>query len=370
MIKKMKKNIKTNTRHIGLDELQYRAFVCYSHDDVGLAQGLLTALRDRNLCVLWDGDITPGAPFSDAIKAMIMRSHLFVPLITKSSNKKPWVHQETGYAIAQGVPVLPIAVANALPKGIPQQLHAILVKPDLSDLKERLAEVNFDQVIMPPVPAATMVQVALWPEQRARLLADNCQRIVQHGFRAGVRQCGAYSSFCLPDRDIEDEIWRIREGNDQRSAYYRYLLREERRGLEVHARHAGCRLILDLDVEFKQFKKKLAKAAREARLKTLLDFLQAEYFQSAPAGHLQVAVSSKAHDKNLTIVGDWFVAESRLPGVGGYRQTVFNWHAPSARRAARAFDDEFDEILENQGIAPGDSVRVAIKEIKKRLRRA
>lgn len=80
-----------------------------------------------------------------------------------------------------------------------------------------------------------------------------------------------------------------------------------------------------------------------------------------------MAISPKACDRNVTIVGDWFVAESRLPRLGGYQQTVFNWHAPAARQVARAFDVEFREILAGQRIAGEDSLQHAVDEIKKRL---
>jgi len=98
-------------------------------------------------------------------------------------------------------------------------------------------------------------------------------------------------------------------------------------------------------------------------MEILLDFLT-----SMPDEKVWVVVSEKAEGRNQTIFGDWFVADSRVPRNEGYHQTVFNWHAPSARRAAIAFDREFQEICRSQKISdPKQSRRKAILEIKKRL---
>ena len=51
-----------------------------------------------------------GERFTERIKTLISHSHVFIPLLTEVSHTRPWVHQETGFAIALRVPVLPIAV--------------------------------------------------------------------------------------------------------------------------------------------------------------------------------------------------------------------------------------------------------------------
>jgi hypothetical protein len=83
-----------------------------------------------------------------------------------------------------------------------------------------------------------------------------------------------------------------------------------------------------------------------------------------PDEKLQIATSHRALSGSLTIVGDWFVAESVTPRPGGYLQTVFDWHAPTALRRARQFDREFEEICEQNGIEPGESRRAAMAEIR------
>jgi len=71
----------------------------------------------------------------------------------------------------------------------------------------------------------------------------------------------------------------------------------------------------------------------------------------------------------LTIVGDWFVAESLVPRPEGYRQTVFSWHAPTVLRWVSAFDQQFEELYAESGLGPNKSRRKAIEKIKKIIRR-
>ena len=96
----------------------YRVFISYSHDDHDIFERLKTALEARpfKLLVLSDRNIGAGSPFTDAIKGLIIHAHLFIPLITKNSKKRPWVHQETGFAMAHNIPILPIVLKGA---GVP-----------------------------------------------------------------------------------------------------------------------------------------------------------------------------------------------------------------------------------------------------------
>jgi hypothetical protein len=64
-----------------------------------------------------------------------------------------------------------------------------------------------------------------------------------------------------------------------------------------------------------------------------------------PDAQLRVVMTPRAREANLTLIGDWFSAESMTPKPGeGHRQTVFTWHAPSVLQTLRAFDEEFEEL--------------------------
>jgi hypothetical protein len=234
------------------------------------------------------------------------------------------------------------------------QLQAVVVKADLSDLADRLRDVNIEQVVFPP-PGRPMsiVEIADWPETRTEMIARCANRVIELGAYGRVRQRGALSSFCLPDRDVYDPIWTTRESGSPRSHYYHQLQRDERRALERHARREGCSLIIDPSMHPKL---KLDAVAIRSRLTTLLEFLE-----SMPSDTVEVVISPRARGENLLIVGDWFSAESMVPRPKeGYRQTVFTWHAPTVLGQARRFDREFEDLGRGN-----TSVAAAVEEIEK-----
>lgn len=340
----------------------FRIFVSYASEDRQLAGILVSALRDLKLEPVWDKDIRPGTPFTDAIKGLISHVHVFMPVITDNSQKRPWVNQETGYAMALNIPVLPVAV-NTLPAEMISQLQAISVNADGTDLAEKLSEINFEQLVSPPPPKPqSTVEIADWPETRTELMARYANLIIELGSYGQLRQRGALSSFCIPNKDIDHQAWKDREGPYPRSRYFLSLLREERRALEKHVRERGCLLMIDPAMEFS----KVGVTARRARLESLQEFLK-----SMPEDKVRVVITPHAREGNLTIVGDWFVAESLTPRAGeGFKQTIFNWHAPTVLRWIRRFDDEFEEVCnERENCSSLESVIGKIDEIVTDLRK-
>ncbi|HUS80371.1 MAG TPA: toll/interleukin-1 receptor domain-containing protein [Armatimonadota bacterium] len=343
----------------GEDRCGFRVFVSYSHEDYDKAQVVTAALRELGLEPWLDDHIKPGTPFTDAIKGMISHAHVFMPIITPISQQRMWVHQETGFAIGLNIPVLPLAVGkarDALPQAMPAELQAVKVAEDLSDLKKQLQAINWpDLVLPPPGRPEHIVAVAQWPEERAALIAECANRVVCMGARGRMRQIGALSSFCLPDEDIGHPIWQRREGRVKRSDYFHHLQREERRALELHARAEGCDLIIDPSIDFRAN----GPQARKARLETLLEFLESMKDHELKGrggrrGALRVAISSRAREINLLLVGDWFVAESQIPRpTEGYRQTIFNWHAPTVLSHVGKFEAEFEELISAPSVVSG-----------------
>lgn len=339
----------------------FRVFISYSHEDRKLAVQLNDALRGLKLEPVWDKDIRPGTPFSDAIKGLIANAHLFMPLISENSQQRPWVHQETGYAMAINIPVLPVAFGN-LPGEMISQLQAISVRLksadefDETDLIEQLNRINIEHLVLSrPVRATAIVEVADYPEERTEMMAACANRVMDLGSNGHLRQRGALSSFSIPNRVLSDPIWKLREDSSQ---FYRNLLRNERIALEEHARKSGCSLMLDPE-------EAMAKMSRDnptrmrARLTTLLEFLE-----SMPDDKVQVVIGWRTGEGNVTILGDWFVAESQARRGAGYRQTVFSWHAPTVLRELRRFDQEFEEYNRRSGLEAGASRRAAITKIE------
>jgi hypothetical protein len=314
----------------------FRVFISYSHEDRNLAQVAAATLEDMHLIPDWDQHIRPGASFAESIKALIHHAHIFMPLITRRSVRRPWVHQETGYAMALNIPILPIAV-EGLAGEMVAQLQAVLVKSDLSDFRERLEEVNFEQVVAEPqFNPLHQVEVTSYPEERTEALARCAQRVFDLDKYGRVRQRAALSSFSIPDLSPGNPIWERRDGQVQRSEFYHKRQWDERQALERHARVEGCDLMIDPDFSLERN----GPAARICRLEILLAFLH-----TMPDEKMRVVMTPRARGANLTIVGDWFSAESMSPRPGeGHRHTAFTWHAPSVLQTMRRFDKEFEEL--------------------------
>ena len=329
----------------------FRIFISYSHEDGALAQAAADALTGMGLTPVWDRHIRPGAPFTEAIKGLIHHAHIFMPIITEHASRRPWVHQETGYAMALSIPILPIAV-DSVPGEMASQLQGLIVRPDFSDFAERLAGVDLEQVILRP--AATEfrnIDVTSYAEERAELLASCAQRVADFGAFGRVRQRAALSSFSIPDRPLTDPIWAKRDGGEKRGEYLLSRQLAERRGLEQHARKAGCDLIIDPAFAFER-------SGREAGL-TRLRILH-KFLETMPDELIRVIVSPDARAANLTLIGDWFSAESLSPKAGeGHRQTVFSWHAPTVLQALRRFDAEFEALAAENPHAPSRQAALA-----------
>ncbi len=319
----------------------FRVFVSYSHEDRDKAAKVVRALRRMGHEPLWDDNIRPGAGFTEAIQGLITHAHVFLPLLTATSQGKPWVHQETGYAIALRIPVLPVVVGKlrdrkVLPAQMMAHVQAVEVRADFRDVGRRLREVDLSRLVFPAPPVPPLTQIADWPEKRAELLAECSERVEELAGCQRVRQLAALSSFSLPDEDVRDPVWKLREGGHPRTRYYRLLQRKERQALERHARGAGCDLILTPRL----IAARLGGGRAKARLATLRDFLD-----SMPDDKVRIVTYPRLPGQNLTMVGDWFVAESLTPRAGhGYRQTTFSWHAPSVSRWVRKFDRDFTEL--------------------------
>ena len=179
----------------------FRVFLSYAHEDEELARRVAAFLKKQGLINMWDRSIDPAKRFTDEIKTRIGCSHLFMPLITRNSSKRPWVHQETGYAAGTGVPVLPIAIGK-MPDQMIRELQAAKVGPRLQGLADELTETRIEQTVLPPghPPSPTFTN-ADHAEQRAELITQSGAK-VRHLDKTGcggrVRQRGAFSSFCLP----------------------------------------------------------------------------------------------------------------------------------------------------------------------------
>jgi TIR domain len=339
-----------------IKEENYRVFLSYSHSDKKVAKKIVKKLQNLNLTVLWDEEIRPSVPFSNSIKNMITYSHLFISLITNKSKYSPWVHQEIGYAVAINIPILPIAIGN-LPKGMIKQIHAVTLDIELESF-DKIINLDFikETIENKPSPSLEIVKVAYLPEKRTEFMAKYANGVIDRGNYGKVRQIGPFSSFSIPDTEVDDKMWKIRDNRDK---HYHNLQREERISLEKHVEQRGCKLIIDPSLIFTG----RPKEATINRLETLRQFL----IKNRTNKNIEIAICNSARERSLTIVGNWFSALSINPDPSGYKQTIFSWHAKEVLDELNKFDILFNEILEGYKFRPKNSCDYAIKEVEKCL---
>jgi TIR domain-containing protein len=326
----------------------FRVFLSYSSAERELAGRIVSVLRETGLQAMWDHALAPGQPFTEEIKTQISRCHLFIPLLTRKSLPKPWVHQETGYAMGVGVPILPIVIGNAAPVALIQQLQAIRISEDVEQLRSALTEDFVKARVEDGAKTAHPNYESLDHPERRTLMIVQHTRDAQRRGGGRIRQRGAMSSFALPELSPDNSIWRERDGLVQRSRFLQDQLYQERLVLGEIAAQYGCDLIIDPTVELKAY----GPEARRIRLEQLRRFLADK--ERHP--DVRTAVRTRTEPGNLLIVGDWFYAESVMPVDGaGYRQTLVTWHAPTVWARIKEFDRELRDILKSQRISDEQS---------------
>ncbi len=346
-------------------EEKYRAFVSYSHRDQELARDIVKVLEgdDVGLEAIWDQNFAYGYGFHEQIKSFIAHAHVFVPVITATSSRRGWVHQEIGYAMALNIPVLPITL-GILPGEMIQQLHAVQLGKgtEIEDLQKHLSRRVFDNLIgRYRDTSCALYECAELAEDRSRMMADYALSMLDLNKYGLVRQRGGLSSFHIPDSVISHAAWAARYRPQTRSPFHCRCLRGERLALGRHAGAEGCHIVVNPYLEYEG----LCRKAVVVRLRSLVAFLQ----DKAQYPKVQVAFDPEMVDpESLTIVGDWFAAESvSASGGQGYRQTIFTTHAPSMLVRMKLFDEGFSQLLSEAGWEAEESREQAIPLIEKRI---
>jgi hypothetical protein len=326
----------------------YRVFVCYAHEDDGIAGSVAAALETAGLVVLLDKKLSSGIDYSRQIQDFIQSAHLFVPIITKRALQLPWVNQEIGFAHALNVPVLPIGI-GVDPRGLIQNLQAISAR-DVSNLGQQLEVVDFENIVLAAARARRiLVEITANAIDRPLLMVQYAEKVLSESEAWGggfVRQRAYYTSFSLPDEGIAQPIWRQREHGKPRPADFLRAQRHERQIMEKLAQRHGCRLIIDPHRNLFPGHG----GGWKARLTVLRDFIGNRSID------VEVIPIDLQEPHNEVLVGDRFLAgaDSRLPGQG-YLRTQFTWHAPTVLDRVRRFDEDFTDLCRSAGVTPHDS---------------
>jgi len=342
-------------------------FVSYSRLDDKLAEKVRRHLSNIGACPISDQNNRVGVPFDNDIAKQISYAHVFVSILTKNSAQRPWVHQELGYAIAMGIPVISLALGE-LPQGMAKKLQAMTANSDLSDLEDELTTQEIDKVVsslQKESPAMFRCGDRLY--ERTRILVECAEEVARFKSDMKIRQRMAFSSFSLPNEDTHHRDWDIREGNSPRSQEVREKLLEEREVMVKYAEEYGCDLILDPYVKIEKrvapnesMQLKHAPAATAVRVKWLLKFLENMTDDKA-----RVVIRKGCIDDSLCMVGDLLMAEAVVPHYkDGYKKTMFTNHAPTVLSHIRDFDKQFARLDKTSTSEDPSSRVVAIERLK------
>jgi hypothetical protein len=274
------------------------------------------------------------------------------------------VHQEAGFALGINVPVLPIAT-DALPSAMLTGTQALVVRDDLSDLKQRLREVDLESIILPLRPHPPFLYwIADLPESRTATLVAQGTSLVASVASGRIRQRALFSSFSIPDEPPTAKVWQHLDREQPRSDFYRGLLREERQLLESQAKEYGCTLIISPLID----PAPVGPLVHQIRIETLIGFLE-----SADKRLVDIVFAESFHAGNETILGDVLLARALPPQPNrDYQQTLFTSHAPTVLQACRAFDQAYRDEYRRQGFPsqspqPGHSCERALDALRARL---
>jgi hypothetical protein len=341
----------------------FRIFVSYAHADKEKVERITEILNDVGLKPFWDRDIPGGTVFTDHIRRQIAQAHFFMPFLTTNSHDRLWVHQEIGFALGIGVPVVPITLGS-FPEGMLSGIQAICVTEDLSNLQQDILQVGLEAMVLSSKVDGELERLGItthlaeFSEERTRLLIEYAKETPG---TAIVRQRAIFSSFSLPDKPPDNSMWDVIELSEHRSIYFRKLLREERRILTHHSQEGGCYLILHPYLDFSS----VGAGIHRSQLEILREFLML-----MPNEKIRVAFADGKFLGNITILGDWFGAKALPPQFGQeYRQTIFSHHASTVLRWLYDFDQEFNYIINYNKIKVNESRDYAIKRIDGWLRK-
>jgi hypothetical protein len=336
-----------------------RIFISYSHQDSEIVKKLVVVLTKCRFDVIWDDNLIAGSGFHDQIKDLIASAHLFMPLITKESSNRGWVHQEIGFAMALNIPVLPVTTENLDPGGMLQLIHAVKIDDDIKNIEQCLNRYTIQTLLNNSI-TTPLYQCAHLPEERTRMLGEFANKILGMNRFGIVRQKGGLSTFHIPPEAIMKEAWQNSLYPEVKSEFHKRLFRNERLALEKHAIKEGYKLILSPENAIKTWDKKVA----EARISTLISFLNKTGLKTSVVAFRGEQTSKES----LTMVGDWFLAESVSIKQGdGFTNTFFTRDAAEIGRRTEDFDGELEDLLEQKGWTEEDSRERAVEELRRIL---
>lgn len=333
----------------------YRVFISYSRKDREKVDVLASILKEEGLKPMYDKHFSGGIGFHKQIENFIAYSHVFMPFITSSSSKRGWVHQEIGFAKALNIPILPVML-DEVPGEMIGNLQAVAWTDDTVQMKKQLSGDIFKKIVEhSDLDSPSIYECADTPVERTMMLVRHAKEVAKLGYQGHVRQIAALSSFHIPDKPISHPNWRIRSPGLMFDEFSLRNLLDERNTFEEHAMKKGCSLIIDPYLDF------WAKEAQKSRIEELIEFLE-----QIDDEMIRIAINKGMEKgRNLTILGDYFAAESISGTLMGHKQTILTRHAPTVQKKIGIFEDEMKYLLKKQEKSGESSKETVMAELEK-----
>jgi hypothetical protein len=334
-----------------------RVFISYSHKDRGLVEKLDEIIRNAGMIPLWSQNLVPSQGFDENIMIFIEYANVFMPVLSKNSSH--WVHQEIGFAKAHRIQIFPLTTDEIYPQGMLQMIQATKISTNFKNIEEQLKSEVFRKISFQENSRAVFRRAA-YVEERATMMKEYAHNLTLFNEYGIVRQRGGLSSFHIPIDEINDPKWSDRYFPEKRGKNHKYCQLGERKALQEHAVREGCKLIINPHYATEG----RSELARRTRLQELIDFLK-----FIPDGKVTVAVQRKPTDiESLTIVGNWFLAESVSFKMGdGFTNTFFTRNATEVSKRIDEFDHELKVLLNRLGWTEENSKSNAIAELNEIL---
>lgn len=322
-----------------------RVFISYCRADRSLVDRLGDTLEQAGVSPIWDRDLNPGTGFSEQIQNFIANAHVFLPLLTPNSVERPWVHQEIGYALGLGKPVLPVTT-SALPGGFISGIQGVQLNADLSNASEQLTNERFERLVEGARSSPALFECTEDNSRRALMLASYADGVRSIGKHGQVCQMASLTSFHLPNRRESDPIWKKYFAGTPHDTHLFHALSRERESLDRHGKKRGCQLILDPVERLDEVYRKHGAASVDSRVQGLLKFLRDD-----AVADVVVAINDDAERKrSITLVGNWFSSEAVSSGKTRLlKEALFTRDAQTVREQIQEFDDRLQDLWDERG---------------------
>lgn len=85
-----------------------RIYVSHAPDDLELVRELFTTVRNLPVEVTVALEAADGGPSRTRLAGRLTASDVVIAVLTRGGADSPWINQEIGYALAEGIPVVPL----------------------------------------------------------------------------------------------------------------------------------------------------------------------------------------------------------------------------------------------------------------------